>query len=90
MARKVNSREYGLITEAHAQLSVVQNCSSECSGGGETARGGEWSAVAGGGGRTDSTQGERIWSSFQRQKVERALLLLNSYSLVIMYKDHAS
>ncbi len=27
-------------------------------------------------GRTDSTQGERIWSSFQRQKVERELLLL--------------
>jgi hypothetical protein len=43
-------REYGLITEAHAQLSVVGNCSSVCSGGGETARGWGWSAVAGGGG----------------------------------------
>jgi hypothetical protein len=66
------SREYGLMTEAHAQLSVVRNCSSE----GETAGGRGWSAVAGGGGRTDSAQGERIWSSFQRQKVERGLLLL--------------
>ncbi len=35
----VNGREYGLITEAHAQLSVVGNCSSVCSGGGETAGG---------------------------------------------------
>ncbi len=32
--------------------------------------------MGGGGWRADSTQVERIWSSFQRQKVERGLLLL--------------
>jgi hypothetical protein len=47
------SREYGLITEAHAQLFVIRNCSSVCSGGEETAAGRGWSAVAGiGGGLT--------------------------------------
>ncbi len=59
----VPCRGYGLITEAHAQLSVIGNCSSVCSGEGETASGQGWSAVAGcggGGGRADSTQGERI------------------------------
>jgi hypothetical protein len=40
-----NTREYELITEAHAQISVILNCSRfslpVCSGGGETAgRGG--------------------------------------------------
>jgi hypothetical protein len=45
-------------------------------GEGEQLTGGGWSAVAGGGGEADSTQGESIWSSFQRQKVERGLLLL--------------
>ncbi len=33
----VRIREYGLITEAHAQLSVVGNCSNVCPGGGKTA-----------------------------------------------------
>jgi hypothetical protein len=32
-------RDYGFITEAHAQLCVVGNCSSVCPGGGETASG---------------------------------------------------
>jgi hypothetical protein len=35
----IYSREYGLLTEAHTQLSVVRNCSSVCSGGEETAGG---------------------------------------------------
>ncbi len=34
-----STRVHGLITEAHAQLSVVGNCSIVCSGGGETAGG---------------------------------------------------
>ncbi len=51
-------REYELITEAHAQLSVIWNCSRfflpVSSGGGEQLAGGGWSAVAGegGGGQT--------------------------------------
>jgi hypothetical protein len=49
------TREYELITEAHAQLSVIQNCSRSSlrvsMGGGEQLEGGGWSAVAGGGGR---------------------------------------
>jgi hypothetical protein len=53
----------------HAQLSVVGNCSSVCSGGEETAGGRGWSAVAGGGGRTDSTRGERIWSVSNGRKL---------------------
>ncbi len=76
-------REYELLTEAHAKLSVVRKCSKSsvrvCLGEGNQLAGGGWSAVAGvggGGGRADSTQGERIWSSFQRQKVKRGLLLL--------------
>jgi hypothetical protein len=71
------------MTEAHAKLSVIRNCSKSslpvCLGEGKQLAGGGWSAVAGGGGRrgmADSTQGERIWSSFQWQKVERGLLLL--------------
>ncbi len=50
-----------------------------CLGEGKQLAGGGWSAVAGGGGgvgRADSIQGERIWSSFQGQKVELGLLLL--------------
>jgi hypothetical protein len=49
-------REYGLITEAHAQLSVVGNCSNPLSvcvwGRGNSWRAGSggWSSVAGGGG----------------------------------------
>jgi hypothetical protein len=39
-----STREYGLITEAHAQLSVVGNCSIVCSGGGETAGG--WGVIS--------------------------------------------
>ncbi len=47
-----------------------------CSGGGETA-GGRWVVSSSRGwGEADSTQGERVWRSFQRQKVERGLLLL--------------
>jgi hypothetical protein len=71
------------MTEAHAKLSVVRNCSKSSLlvflGEGKQLAGGGWSAEAGGGGRRgegNSTQGERIWSSFQRQKVERGLLLL--------------
>ncbi len=45
-------------------------------GEGKQLPGGGWSAVAGGGGRTDSTQGERIWSSLGRQKVNHGLLLI--------------
>jgi hypothetical protein len=48
-------REYELITEAHAQLSVVRNCSRSslrvCVGEGKQLAGGGRSAVAGGGGR---------------------------------------
>jgi hypothetical protein len=73
-------REYELMTEAHAKLSVVRNCSRfslhVCLGEGEQLAGRGRSAVAGGGGEADSTQGERIWSSLVRQKVERWLLLL--------------
>jgi hypothetical protein len=43
---------------------------------GKQLAGGGRSAVAGGGGEADSTHGERIWSSFQKHKVERGLLLL--------------
>jgi hypothetical protein len=45
-------------------------------GEGKQLAGGGWSAVAGGEGKTDSTQGERIWSSLGRQKVKRGLLLI--------------
>jgi hypothetical protein len=75
------SREYELITEAHAQLSVIRNCSRSSltmSGGGETASGGAGvvsrAGVGGGGGY--STQGERIWSSLGQQTVKRGLLLI--------------
>ncbi len=48
------NREYELITEAHAQLSVVGNCSrsslSVCLGEGKQLAGGGRSAVVGGGG----------------------------------------
>jgi hypothetical protein len=55
-------REYELITEAHAKLSVVRNCSKSslhvCLGEGKQLAGGGWSAVTGGGGGgADSTQG---------------------------------
>jgi hypothetical protein len=58
--RSHSNREYELITEAHAQLSVVGNCSrfslSVCSRVGKQLAGGGWSAIAGGeGGGTDST-----------------------------------
>jgi hypothetical protein len=47
------------------------------SGRGETAGGrGEVSSGRGWGGGGDRTQGERIWSSFERQKVKRGLLLI--------------
>jgi hypothetical protein len=76
----VPCREYESMTEAHAKLSVIRNCSKSsqrvCLGEGKQLAGRGWSAVAEGGGSADSTQGERIWSSFQRQKVERGLLLL--------------
>ncbi len=76
----VYTREFELITEAHAQLFVVRNSSRSslrvCVGGGETA--GERGEVSssGGVGGGDSTQGERIWNSFGRQKVRRGLLLI--------------
>jgi hypothetical protein len=74
-------REYELMTEAHAKLSVVGNCSRSslpvCLGEGDTAGGrGVVSSSRGWGGGADSTQGERIWSSLERQKVERGLLLM--------------
>ncbi len=57
------TREYELITEAHAQLSVVWNCSRSslrvCLG--QTVH---------------TTQGETICSSLGRQKVTRGLLLI--------------
>ncbi len=68
------SREYELMTEAHAKLSVVRNCSRSslhvCLGEGEQLAGGGRSAVAGGG-RRQTVHRER-----ERQKVERGLLLL--------------
>ncbi len=75
-------REYELMTEAHAKLSVMRNCSRSslyvCLGEGEQLAGGGRSAVAEveAVGEAHSTQGERIWSSLVRQKVERGLLLL--------------
>jgi hypothetical protein len=45
-------------------------------GGGKTAGGRGEVSSSRGWGEVDSTQGERIWRSFQRQKVERGLLLL--------------
>jgi hypothetical protein len=53
---RIGSREYELMTEAHATLSVVRNCSKSylcvCLGEGKQLAGGGWSAVAGeGGGR---------------------------------------
>jgi hypothetical protein len=51
----VKVREYELMTEAHAKLSVVRNCSNSslyvCLGEGKQLVGRGWSAVAGGGGR---------------------------------------
>jgi hypothetical protein len=48
-------REYELMTEAHAKLSVVRNCSKSslrvCLGEREQLAGGGWSVVAEGGGR---------------------------------------
>jgi hypothetical protein len=82
------SREYELMTEAYAKLSVMRNCSRSslhvCLGEGEQLAGGGRSAVAGGGGEADSTQGERIWSSLVRQKVKRELLLLMAGFLVVV------
>jgi hypothetical protein len=76
----MQTREYELMTEAHAKLSIVRKCSKSslrvCLREGNQLAGGGWSAVAGGEGRADSTQREIIWSSFQRQKVKRGLLLL--------------
>ncbi len=73
-------REYELMTEAHAKLSVVRNCSRSslpvCSGGGETAGGRGVVSSNRGWGEADSTQGDRIWSTLVRQKVECGLLLL--------------
>ncbi len=46
------------------------------SGGGGTAGGRGEVSSSGGWGEAHSTQGERIWSSLVRQKVERRLLLL--------------
>jgi hypothetical protein len=52
---KGRGREYELMTEAQAKLSVVRNCSRSsppvCLGEGEQLAGGGRSAVAGGGGR---------------------------------------
>jgi hypothetical protein len=76
----IQAREYELIIEAHAKLSVMRNYSRYsllvCLGEGEQLAGGGRSAVVGGWGEADSTHGERIWSSLVRQKVERGLLLL--------------
>jgi hypothetical protein len=72
-------REYELMTEAHGKLFVVQNCSrsSLCvSGGGKTAGGRGVVSSSWGWGKTDSTQGDRIWRSLGRQKVKRGLLLI--------------
>jgi hypothetical protein len=75
------SREYELITEAHAQLSVVENFSrfslSGCSGGGETAGGqGVVSTSMGWGRQTvQYTQGYSIWSKFRTTECSVWLLL---------------
>jgi hypothetical protein len=72
-------REYELMTEAHAKLSVVKllQILSPCvSGGGETAGGRGVVSSSRGWGEADSTQGDRIWSSLVRRKVERGLLLM--------------
>jgi hypothetical protein len=53
--RTLPAREYELMTEAHAKLYVVRNCSRSslpvCLGEGEQFAGGGRSAAAGGGGR---------------------------------------
>jgi hypothetical protein len=57
-------REYELITEAHAKLSVVGNCSRSslrvCLGEGEQLAGGGRSAVAGVGGNRQYTGRENL------------------------------
>jgi hypothetical protein len=76
-----SGREYELITEAHAQLSVAWNCSRfclpVCSGGGETAGGhGVVNSSRGWGEGRQTAQGESIWSSLGRQKVKHGLLFI--------------
>jgi hypothetical protein len=77
------SREYKLITEAQAQLSVVGKCSRSslpvCLGGGETAGGGGGKASSSrgfGGGGGETVQRERESEQFRTKKVNRGLLLL--------------
>jgi hypothetical protein len=78
----VQHREYELMTEAHAKLSVVGNCSRSslpvCLGEGTQLAGGGVVSSSRGWGEVDSTctQGERIWSSLEGQKVECGLLLI--------------
>jgi hypothetical protein len=72
--------ENELITEAHAQLCVIRNCSrsslSVWVGEGKQLAGGGGQQYNGAGPGADSTQGESIWSSIGRQKVKRRLLLI--------------
>jgi hypothetical protein len=85
------TREYELITEAHAQLSVVRNCSRfslpVCSEEGNQLAGGGWLAVKRGGG-ADNTQGERIWSNLGRQKVNHGLLLIIHILCTLLFSHH--
>ncbi len=78
------------MTEAHAKLSVVRNCSRFSllcgNGGGETAGRRGVVSSSKGGEEADSTQGERIWRSLGRQKVKRASGN-NSYSLIFRDGD---
>jgi hypothetical protein len=86
-----HAREYELITEAHAKLSVVRNCSRSslrvC-----LRRGTQLAGMAGlvsssrGWGKAGSTQGERIWSSLGRKKVKRGLLLIIHILLATLSK----
>jgi hypothetical protein len=62
--RTLSAREYELITEAHAKLSVVRNWSRSshhvCLGEGKQLASGGYSAVAGGGGGRQYTGRENL------------------------------
>ncbi len=79
----VCTREYELMTEAYAKLSVVRNCSRSylcvCRGGeGKQLAGGGWSAVVGGGGGRQYTYLEQ----FSTTESWAWASVYNSYSLV--------
>jgi hypothetical protein len=79
------TREYELMTEAHAKLSVIRNCfksSLRVSRGGETAGGWGWSAVAGGGGRQTVHRERESGAVSNDRKLSLLLLIHNLWILL--------